>query len=43
MIAFLYHATPAEIAEVAGVKGWFAHAFAEELVVALQQPEETPA
>jgi ribonuclease D len=31
-----------EIAKVAGVKGWFARAFADEVIAVLQQPEETP-
>ena len=32
-----------EIAGLAGVKGWFANAFADEVIAVLQQPEETPA
>jgi ribonuclease D len=37
------HARSAEdLAALAGVKGWFARAFAGELIEALQQPEETP-
>jgi ribonuclease D len=43
MIAWRNPATGAEIAELAGVKGWFAQAFADELVAALQEPEEAPA
>jgi ribonuclease D len=43
MIAWRNPTAGAEIAEVAGVKGWFAQAFADELVTALQEPEEAPA
>jgi len=42
-IAWRNPTTGAEIAEVVGVKGWFAQAFADELVAALQQPEDAPA
>jgi ribonuclease D len=39
-IAWRNPSRAAEIAELPGVKGWFARAFAEELVTALQQPPE---
>jgi ribonuclease D len=40
MIAGRNPTAPGEIAELAGVKRWFARSFADELVAALQQPDE---
>jgi ribonuclease D len=40
MIAWRNPAAAGEIAEVAGVKRWFAQSFADEVVAALQQPDE---
>ncbi len=42
-IAWRNPAAGAEIVEVPGVKGWFARAFADELIEALKQPDEVPA
>jgi ribonuclease D len=42
MIAWRNPVAPAELAEVAGVKGWFARSFADEVIAALQQPDEPP-
>jgi ribonuclease D len=42
MIAWRNPVATGELREVTGVKGWFAEAFAEEVVEALRQPEETP-
>jgi ribonuclease D len=39
-IAWRNPGTAGEIREVAGVKGWFAEAFAEDVMAALRQPEE---
>ena len=41
-IAWRNPAAGSEIAELAGVKGWFARAFGDEVIAALQQPEEPP-
>jgi len=43
MIAWRNPSAGSEIAEVAGVKGWFAQSFADDVVAALQEPEEAPA
>jgi len=43
MIAWRNPTSGTEITDVAGVKGWFAQAFADEVVAALQEPEEAPA
>jgi ribonuclease D len=42
-IAWRNPAAGSEIAELPGVKGWFARAFADEVIAALQQPEEPQA
>ena len=39
-IAWRNPQTPGEIREVGGVKGWFAEAFAEDVMAALRQPDE---
>jgi ribonuclease D len=42
MIAWRKPTAGSEVAAVSGVKGWFAEAFADEVVAALQQPDEVP-